>query len=120
MRPIFKLGAGGPLGPADRWFPWIHESDAVGLIHFALNDEKGALMGPVNAVAPEAVRMGEFAKTLGRVLHRPALIPVPLRALRAILGEAGEALVPWQREQTNPFGQRIFSGYARQASSSGN
>jgi uncharacterized protein (TIGR01777 family) len=96
MLPIFRLGVGGPLGPADRWFPWIHESDAVGLIDFALNDDKAALSGVVNAVSPGAVRMGEFAKTLGRVLKRPAFLPVPLRALRMALGEAGEALVPGQ------------------------
>jgi len=72
------------------------DSHAVGLINFALNDDKAALTGPVNAVAPEAVRMGEFAGTLGRVLRRPAFIPVPLGALRLLLGEAGEALVPGQ------------------------
>jgi len=98
----FRLGLGGPLGPPERWFPWIHLSDAVGLVAHALDPppatgEAGILRGPVNAVAPEAVRMGEFARSLGRVLHRPALLPVPLPLLRLALGELATGLVPGQR-----------------------
>lgn len=90
----FKLGLGGPLGPADRWFPWIHEADAVGLALFALGE---SISGAVNAVAPTPVRMGEFAKALGGALGRPAILPVPTLALRLALGEMGESLVPGQR-----------------------
>ena len=95
MLPVFRLGLGGPLGPADRFFPWIGEADAAGVLHFALTEESVA--GPVNAVVPEPVRMGAFAKTLGALLHRPALFPVPLFALQLAMGEMGSALVAGQR-----------------------
>jgi hypothetical protein len=96
MLPPFKLGLGGPLGPGERYTPWIHVEDAAGLARFALDPASG-LSGPVNAVAPEAVRMAEFARTLGRVLGRPAWLPVPETALRLVLGEAADAVVPGQR-----------------------
>jgi uncharacterized protein (TIGR01777 family) len=100
----FRLGLGGPLGPAERWFPWIHIADAVGLLELALDPPPAAeaasvLQGPVNAVAPGAVRMGEFARCLGRVLHRPARLPVPLPLLRLALGELASGLVPGQHVQ---------------------
>jgi hypothetical protein len=104
LLPPFRLGLGGPLGPRDRWFPWIHESDAVGLILHALDPQRGnpegsgdLLRGPVNAVAPGAVRMGEFASALGVALRRPALIPIPLGLLRLPLGELAALLSPGQR-----------------------
>jgi uncharacterized protein (TIGR01777 family) len=93
MRLPFRLGLGGPMGPPRRWFPWIHEDDALGLIRLAL---AGGLHGPVNAVAPGLIRQAEFARTLGRVLRRPALIPMPLGLLRLALGEMAEGLVPGQ------------------------
>ncbi len=94
----FRLGVGGPLGPVDRFVPWIHLEDVVGLARLALDDrDAGGLRGPLNVVAPDAIRMGEFASTLGRVLRRPALVPVPEFALRLLLGEATEAVVPGQR-----------------------
>jgi len=110
MLPPFKLGLGGSLGSRESWFPWIHEDDAVGLLLFALHSafpdlaelahagmRGDPLSGPVNAVAPEAVRMGEFAATLGRVLRRPARLGVPAWALRLALGELADGLVPGQK-----------------------
>lgn len=93
MLPIFRLGLGGPLGPKDRWFPWVAESDAMGLLRLALD---GEISGPVNAVAPRASRMGEFAATLGRALSRPAFLPVPELALKLALGEMGGSLMAGQ------------------------
>jgi len=95
MLPPFRLGVGGPLGPGERWTPWIHVADAVGLARFAVHTP--ALAGPVNAVAPEAVRMEAFAKALGRALGRPAWLPVPEPVLRLVLGEATDAVIPGQR-----------------------
>jgi uncharacterized protein (TIGR01777 family) len=94
MLPIFKLGLGGPLGPPDRWFPYVGARDAVGLCRFAMERD---VRGPINVVAPEPVRMREFARTLGRVLRRPAIAPVPLWALRLALGELGDSMVPGQK-----------------------
>lgn len=91
----FRLGLGGRLGDGRQWVPWLHADDAVGLIRAALDEE--AYAGPVNAVAPEPVRNAELTRALARVLHRPALLPVPAFALRAALGELSEELLGSRR-----------------------
>jgi uncharacterized protein (TIGR01777 family) len=92
----FRLGVGGRLGSGRQWMSWIALEDAVGMIEFALN--KDSVSGPINAVSPEPVRNSDFTRTLGRVLRRPALFPVPGFALRLALGEmAGALLLSSQR-----------------------
>jgi len=93
----FRLGAGGPLGDGRAWWSWIALSDWLDAIGFAL--QAPALAGAFNAVAPEPVRQGDFARTLGRALHRPAFMPAPVLALRAIMGRgrADEMLLASQR-----------------------
>lgn len=87
----FRFGAGGRVGSGRQWVPWIHIDDLVALGLAALDDD--AFDGPVNAVAPEPVRNAELTRMLGRVLHRPSLLPLPAFALRGALGElAGELL----------------------------
>ena len=91
MLPPFRAGAGGPIGSGKQWMSWISIDDAVGALHRALWDT--ALEGPVNAVAPEAVRNADFGKTLGSVLKRPAVLPLPAFAARAAFGEVADALL---------------------------
>jgi hypothetical protein len=79
-----RLGLGGPLGSGRQWWSWIAMSDLARAIRFAL--EREVLRGPVNATAPEPVRQREFARVLGRVLGRPAVLPAPAFALRLLLG----------------------------------
>jgi uncharacterized protein (TIGR01777 family) len=95
MLPIFRLGLGGPLGSGRQYFPWIHWRDVVGLINLALADD--TLSGPLNVVAPETVTNRQFTATLGGVLHRPAVLPVPVSALRVVMGEMGRYVVASQR-----------------------
>lgn len=95
MLPVFKLGLGGPLGSGDQYFPWVHLDDLVALLASAITDAR--LQGPVNAVAPGIVTNREFARALGRALHRPAIFRVPPFALRLALGESAAALVDGQR-----------------------
>jgi len=91
LAPIFRLGLGGRVGSGRQWMPWLHLDDAVGLALRALDD--GALAGPVNAVAPEALRNADFTRALARAAGRPALFPLPGFAVRLALGEiAGELL----------------------------
>lgn len=91
MVALFRAGFGGRLGNGRQWFPWIHVEDAVSLVVTALGDARWS--GPVNAVAPGIVTNGELTRVLGRVLHRPTLLPVPAAALRLALGElAGQLL----------------------------
>jgi uncharacterized protein len=85
----FRLGLGGRLGSGRQWMSWVSIDDVVGAIqHSLVTDE---LAGAANAVAPNPVTNAELTKTLGRVLRRPAILPVPTPVLRIALGEfAGE------------------------------
>jgi uncharacterized protein len=89
MLPTARLGAGGPLGGGSQWMSWIALDDVLGALRHLLADP--SLHGPVNLVAPTAVRNAEFARTLGAVLQRPALLPVPAFALRVLFGEMADA-----------------------------
>ncbi|WP_058867834.1 TIGR01777 family oxidoreductase [Chloracidobacterium thermophilum] len=95
MLPVFKWGLGGPLGSGNQWFSWVHIADVVGLILWAL--ASGQVQGPVNAVAPNPVRMKDFASTLGKVLNRPAFLPAPSFALNLVLGESAQVVLDGQR-----------------------
>lgn len=96
MLPAFRVGAGGRLGGGRQWMSWITLEDLVEVIGRALRDDR--LAGPVNAVAPETVRNAEFTAVLGRVLGRPAVLPVPAMVLRLAFGQmADEALLASSR-----------------------
>ena len=94
LRP-FRMFVGGPLGSGRQAFSWIHEEDLARLIEFAIDEPE--VRGPLNATSPSPVTMKEFARTLGRVLHRPAFCPAPEFALRLALGEVATVLVADQR-----------------------
>ena len=87
LYPLFEAGLGGPLGDGSGWQPWIEVDDLLDVYLRAVTDP--ALTGPVNAVAPGVVRNAEYARVLGRVLRRPALIPVPGAGPRLLLGAEG-------------------------------
>ncbi|MBI6898927.1 TIGR01777 family oxidoreductase [Pseudomonas putida] len=95
LRLPYKLGLGGPLGDGRQWMPWVHIDDQIGLIDFLLRHNEAS--GPYNACAPEPVRNREFAKRLGRTLHRPAFMPMPTLLLKAGLGELSTLLLGGQR-----------------------
>ena len=90
----FKLGLGGRLGDGRHWMPWVHLDDVVGLM---LDAAKSEISGAMNAVAPEPVINQEFTRTLARVLHRPAVFPVPRFALALLFGELSTLLLASQR-----------------------
>lgn len=90
----FRLFAGGPLGSGAQWFPWIHYADEVAAIRFLIEHESAH--GPFNLTAPNPVRNRELAKTLGKVLTRPALMPAPAFAIRATLGEMADTVLEGQ------------------------
>lgn len=87
----FKLGLGGRIGSGTQYMSWISLEDAVNAIVFALENEN--LDGPVNVTAPQPVTNAVFTKTLGSVLGRPTLLPMPAFAARAVLGEMADALL---------------------------
>jgi uncharacterized protein len=91
----FKLFVGGPILPGTQYFSWIHPEDQVGAMVLALEDER--VEDAVNLTAPEPVTNRAFSATLGKVLNRPALVPVPGFALRVLFGELADTLTTGQR-----------------------
>ena len=87
LRPLFAAGLGGRMASGRQWLSWIGLDDLLDVYYRAIYDDR--LSGPVNAVGPEAVRNSEYTRELARVLHRPALIPVPSLGPRLVLGEQG-------------------------------
>lgn len=92
MLPLFRFGLGGRLGSGRQWWSWISIDDEVGAIRFLL--ERDDIAGPVNLAAPAPVTNAEMTRVLGRVLHRPAVLPVPAFGPRLVLGrELADGLV---------------------------
>jgi|694.fasta_scaffold05260_14 uncharacterized protein (TIGR01777 family) len=91
----FKLGVGGRLGSGTQWMPWISVDDWAGLTARLVTDD--AARGAFNLSGPAPVTNTEFTRTLGRVLHRPTIFPVPAFALKLALGELSDALLTGQR-----------------------
>jgi hypothetical protein len=87
----FKMGLGGIIGSGEQYFSWISIDDAVRIIQHIIADD--SIRGPVNFVAPNAVSNREFTKTLGRVLRRPTILPLPAFAARLAFGEMAEELL---------------------------
>src|SRR5882724_3504743 len=91
MLPVFRAGAGGPVGTGRQWMSWISLEDVIGAIHHALFTD--ALEGPFNVVGPAPVRNAELTATLGRVLGRPAVLPAPASALRLVFGQMADETI---------------------------
>lgn len=89
MLPTARLGLGGPLGGGTQWLSWVALDDVLGALRHLLAGD--ALHGAVNVVAPHPVRNATFATTLGSVLQRPAILPVPAVVLRILFGEMADA-----------------------------
>jgi uncharacterized protein len=96
MLPPFKLGVGGPLAGGDQYMSWIHIDDEIGILLWALDNEK--VSGTINATAPNPVTNRELSQALGRALGRPAFVPVPGITLDLMFGrEFGAVLRGGQR-----------------------
>jgi uncharacterized protein (TIGR01777 family) len=100
----FKLGLGGPLAGGHQWLPWIHLSDEVGILIWALDTE--SVSGVVNATAPNPVTNKEWSRALGRALHRPAVLPIPGFAVEVKFGrefgkvaQGGQRVLPKRTEE---------------------
>ncbi|MBK8294685.1 MAG: TIGR01777 family protein [Solirubrobacterales bacterium] len=92
----FKLGVGGPIASGKQYMSWIHRWDEIGILLWALDTE--AVKGPINATSPNPVTNKDFSKQLGKAVGRPALMPLPGFAMKAIRGpEFGQVLTEGQR-----------------------
>ena len=95
MLPPFRFFAGGPVGSGRQWMSWVHVQDIVGVFLLALDHSDAS--GPINGTAPHPVTNKDFARSLGRALHRPSFIPTPSIALRLMLGEVADVVTTGQR-----------------------
>jgi uncharacterized protein (TIGR01777 family) len=95
MLTPFRLCVGGRLGSGRQWMSWIAVDDLVSLLEFAVTN--AALQGPLNAVAPNPVTNAVLTRELAAALHRPAILPVPALALKAIFGDMSQVLLGSQR-----------------------
>lgn len=96
MLPPFRVGLGGHVGSGDQYVSWIELGDIIKAMLYLLDNAE--MVGPVNLTAPTPVTNRELARTLGKVLGRPAVIPVPSFALRMAFGtEGAEMLQSGQR-----------------------
>lgn len=91
----FKMGAGGPLGSGQHWFPWIHIDDLMNALIFIV--EHPEMSGAYNFTGPEPVRQKTFARTLGKCLNRPSFVPAPAAVIRVVMGELGASLLQSQK-----------------------
>jgi len=90
LLPAFKLGLGGPIASGQQWMPWVHVEDMVKIIIYAMQND---ITGPINCTAPQPVTNREFAKTLGKVLKRPAIAPMPAVIVKLLFGQMGDELM---------------------------
>lgn len=95
MLPFFRLGIGGPVAGGHQYVPWIHLDDVTGALLQCLDDDGAE--GPVNVTAPTPATNAELSRALGRVLARPAVLPVPALGVRLLYGEMAEMVTTGQR-----------------------
>jgi uncharacterized protein len=95
MLTPFQLFVGGPIGTGKQWVSWINREDLVNLIIYSLKNAQ--VSGVLNATAPNPVTMSELAQTLGKVLNRPAIFPVPEFVLKLLLGEGAQVVLEGQK-----------------------
>jgi uncharacterized protein (TIGR01777 family) len=108
----FKLGGGGPMGNGRQWMSWVDHEDVIRFLEWAI--DQPSARGVYNVTAPEPVRNREFARTLGRLLHRPSFLPAPAFALRIAFGQmADEVLLGGQRALPVAAGREGFAFEAR-------
>jgi len=87
----FKLGLGGRIGDGKQWMSWVHLDDLVGIIFYCIKHEQ--VSGAINGTSPNPVTNQEFTKTLGKVLKRPTIFPMPNVIIKLLMGQMGEELL---------------------------
>jgi uncharacterized protein len=106
MLPIFKLGAGGPVGSGNQYMSWIHVDDIARMYTEALKDF--SIEGALNGTAPYPTTSRHFAQVLGKELRRPAFAPAPAFALKMVFGEMSQVLLDGQKVLPVKFIQKNF------------
>ncbi len=92
----YRLFVGGTIGSGKQWVSWIHAEDAARAILCVIEQQQQLLFGPVNAVAPNPVRMNDFGKVIAQIFNRPHYFPVPSQLLKIALGEKSMLILEGQ------------------------
>jgi uncharacterized protein (TIGR01777 family) len=95
MLPAFRFFVGGPIGNGRQWFPWIHIEDLISAIQFVLSND--TVSGPVNFCGVQPATNRDLARTLGKTMKRPSIMPAPAFMVRLVMGELGNAVLFSQR-----------------------
>ena len=106
LLPPFRAGLGGPVGDGTQWMSWIHRDDLVALCLTVLTEK--AWQGPINAVSPAPVQNAQLSRTLGELLGKPAVLPVPAQALKGLLGEMSQVILASQYIQAAKLQESSF------------
>ena len=107
MLPFFRAGIGGPVAGGRQYVPWVHIDDVAAAMLHCLDD--GRADGPLNLAAPHPVDNAELSRALGRILRRPAVLPVPSAALMLLYGEMSTIVTTGQRAIPKRLGELGFS-----------
>lgn len=107
MLPIFKLGGGGPVGSGKQFMSWIHVDDLAAMYIEAVKNQ--SFDGVFNGTAPYPARSKDFARVLGKTLHRPAFAPAPAFALKLVFGEMSQVLLDGQKVIPHKFKEKNFN-----------
>ncbi|MGH8163904.1 MAG: TIGR01777 family oxidoreductase, partial [Rhodanobacteraceae bacterium] len=105
LLPPFKMGTGGKAGSGKQWYSWIHIADLVGIYLLAID----GLAGAIDATAPNPVSNATFTRELGKALHRPTIFPIPVFAIKSMLGEGASVVLEGQRVLPE---RALAAGYA--------
>ena len=106
MLPIFKLGAGGPVGSGNQFMSWIHVDDLAAMYIEGLKNQD--ISGVFNGTAPYPAKNRDFTKALGKALHRATFIPAPKFALKLVFGEMSQVLLEGQKALPTKFKEKDF------------
>lgn len=106
MLPVFKLGAGGPLGPGEQYMSWVHVDDLASMYVEALKNS--SIEDVYNGTAPYPAKNKEFTYALGKALHRPVFMPVPTFGLKLLFGEMSQILLEGQKVIPSKFKMNNF------------
>ncbi|HET7153633.1 MAG TPA: TIGR01777 family oxidoreductase, partial [Candidatus Kapabacteria bacterium] len=107
MLTPFKFFIGGKIGSGAQWMPWIHLDDHLGIIKYIIGNQ--SVNGAVNLSAPQPATMKEFARALGKAMHRPSIFPVPGFVLKVMLGQMSSLVLEGQRAVPKKI---LAAGYA--------
>jgi uncharacterized protein (TIGR01777 family) len=91
LLPTFRCFLGGHPGSGKQWLSWIHVDDVTRAVRFVI--ESSEARGVYNFTSPNPLPAVDFYRLLGKLIHRPALLPLPAWLLKVLMGRMAEELL---------------------------